>query len=94
MNFQKALKLLKEGKKIRRKFFAKGRYLFATTGCVIEIDGVGVYPFKIHDLEANDWEEYKIKENKQKRCPKCRGEMKEKRIGDVCIDCDYFKEIN
>ncbi len=57
--FRQAVEWLKEGKKVRRKFFAEDRYLFLSTGSVVEIDNMGNYPFKIHDLEADDWEIYK-----------------------------------
>ena len=57
-DFEWAIKMLKEGKKVRRKFFAEKRYLFVSTGSTIEIDGMGNYPFKVHDFEATDWEIY------------------------------------
>lgn len=57
-NFKKAVKWLREGKKVRRLTFAKDRYLFQGVGGVLEIDGMGNYPIKTHDCEANDWEIY------------------------------------
>ncbi len=64
-DFKQAIKWLKDGKKVRRKNFGKPRYLHLTVGSVIELDVLGVYPFKIHDLEADDWEIYEEEKDGQ-----------------------------
>lgn len=59
MKFENVLSVLKEGKKIRRKFWGKRHYIEKdarfVVGKLIDQDSL-IYTLTIMDLEADDWE--------------------------------------
>jgi len=70
MKFEEILKLLREGKKVRRKDWEKKHidYYWRLIGDHVEsyCDGIRISKFTlinyIENIEADDWEEYKEKE--------------------------------
>lgn len=62
MKFEEALKLLKEGKKIRRKTWASGITIKEKDDLIVGYNG-GIFILGPKHLRVDDWEEYKEEDN-------------------------------